>query len=177
VRLAGSRAEGRAHDLSDWDFAVETDDFEAVARDLPKLVAPLRPLAEQWDPYASLACYMLMLEGPVKVDFLFPEESRAWSRPWAPSAETLEAIDRHFWDWILWLEQKRRGGRLDLHERLADMHRLMLGPMGAPRPPASVPEAVAAYTDARDELERRFATSIPRRLEAEVRRIFEPERR
>ena len=49
VRLAGSRARGEAHELSDWDFDVDTDDFESVARDLPVLVAPLAPVSAQWD--------------------------------------------------------------------------------------------------------------------------------
>ncbi len=31
VRLVGSRAEGRATRCSDWDFVVETSDFDAVA--------------------------------------------------------------------------------------------------------------------------------------------------
>ncbi len=166
----GSRANGRAHDLSDWDFAVDTADFESVAGDLHRLVAPLRPLAEQWDPYSSHACYMLMFRGPTKVDLLFPEEHRTWSPPWNPSAETLEAIDRHFWDWILWLEQKRRGGREDvLANSLGDMHELLLRPMGVAEEPRSASDALAAYVVARDELEREFGFSVPRHLEREVR--------
>jgi predicted nucleotidyltransferase len=41
VSLAGSRAEGRATEFSDWDFVVTTDDLGALARDLPRLCAPL----------------------------------------------------------------------------------------------------------------------------------------
>ena len=48
VTLTGSRAEGRSHELSDWDFVVEPDDFAAVATDLPRLFEPLAPLAQQW---------------------------------------------------------------------------------------------------------------------------------
>src|SRR5438552_15237168 len=47
VRLVGSRAAGTATSVSDWDFAVETDDFHVVARDIGLLVATLDPLAEQ----------------------------------------------------------------------------------------------------------------------------------
>jgi nucleotidyltransferase-like protein len=170
VRLTGSRAAGRAHDFSDWDFLVETEDFAPVAQALAELVAPLGPLAEQWDPYASHACYMLMLRGPVKVDLIFPDERREWSPPWQPSAETLVAIDRHFWDWIMWLEQKRSGGHKDvLATSLGHMYELMLRPMGADSQPEFIAEAVDVYLDLRDKLERSFGVSVPRELEDEVR--------
>jgi hypothetical protein len=175
VRLVGSRGEGSAHELSDWDFAVETDDFESLARELPALVAPLRPLAEQWDPYSSYECYMLMLRGPVKVDLIFPAQKREWSGPWEVSESTLEAVDRHFWDWSLWLEQKRRGGRHDvLATGLGQLHELLLSPMGVARAPASVGAAVEEYLAARDVLERRVGRRVPRELEREVRPVLEP---
>jgi hypothetical protein len=170
VKLTGSRAEGTAHDLSDWDFVVETADFPRLAGDLPELVESLRPLAQQWDRYASHVCYMLMLAGPTKVDLLFLDQKQAWAPAWDPSGETLAAIDRHFWDWILWLEQKRRGGKVDmLAKSLADMYELMLRPMGARLTPGSVAEAVALYCDLREQLERRFGVDVPRELENEVR--------
>jgi predicted nucleotidyltransferase len=169
VRLVGSREIGRAHALSDWDFLVFTDALPEVAHDLPRLVAPLEPLSELWDPYSDRACYMLMLRGPTKVDLIFPREKRAWSGPWEPSAETLADIDRHFWDWILWLEQKRRGGRKQrLEKSLGDMYRLLLRPMGASAEPLSVADATTAYVLARDELEERFGVEIDRILEREV---------
>ena len=175
VELVGSRAEQRAHELSDWDFAVETDAFERLARDLHALVAPLSPLAEQWDPYSAYACYMLMLPGPTKIDLMFPDEQRAWSPPWSPSPETLEAIDRHFWDWILWLEQKRRGGHAEtLAKSLSDMYERMLSPMGVSDEPASIVDALNAYVEARDDLERKFRVSVPRDLEHEVRPVVSP---
>lgn len=71
VRLAGSRSGDTAVELSDWDFAVEVTDFGAAREALPALVSPLRPLARQWDRLAEHPAYMLMLRGPVKVDFLF----------------------------------------------------------------------------------------------------------
>jgi hypothetical protein len=174
VELVGSRADGRAHDLSDWDFAVETSDFAAVEHALPELVHPLRPVAEQWDPYSSYACYMLMLAGPTKVDLLFPGERREWSPPWDASPQTLEAIDRHFWDWILWLEQKRRGGNMEaLANGLHDLHRLLLRPMGVARKPATVAAATGAYVTAREGLERRFDVIVSRALEREVRPLVQ----
>jgi predicted nucleotidyltransferase len=172
VRLVGSRASGRAHEVSDWDFLVHTDDFEAVAADLPRLVASLEPLSELWDPYSDRACYMLMLRGPTKIDLIFPREKRKWSGPWEPRRDTLADIDRHFWDWILWLEQKRRRGRTaQLEKSLGDMYRLLLRPLGVVDEPASVADAVPAYVDARDALERRFGVELSRELEREVRPV------
>jgi hypothetical protein len=170
VKLTGSRATGTAHGFSDWDFEVETRNFARVAEDLPALVAPLQPLAEQWDRYAPHACFMLILRGPTKVDLLFLDEEQAWAPPWEPTPDNLGAIDRHFWDWILWLEQKRRGGRDDvLAASLDHMHELLLSPMGARVPPATVSEAVAIYLDRRADLEATFGIEVPRELELEVR--------
>jgi len=158
------------HELSDWDFVVETGDFPRLAEELPQLVEPLHPLAQQWDRYSSHACYMLMLPGPTKVDLIFPDQKQEWAPAWAPSAGTLTAIDHHFWDWILWLEQKRRSAKVDvLAKSLRDMHELMLRPMGAKAEPESVAEAVAAYLDLRRQLEERFGVDVPRELENEVR--------
>jgi hypothetical protein len=169
VRLVGSRGEGRAHALSDWDFTVETDDFAAAEAALPSLVATLEPLGELWDPYSDHACYMLMLSGPTKVDLMFPDQPRAWSEAWIATPDTLEAIDRHFWDWILWLEQKRRGGRDEILARsLGDMYRLLLQPLGVVQEPRSAPEAIDAYLAARSAREREFGARVPRRLGREV---------
>lgn len=169
VELVGSRADGRAHELSDWDYVVTTTDFESVARDLPGLLGQLGPLAKQWDRYAPHACYMLIFPGPTKVDFLFLDEPRDWSPAWTASAETLDAIDQHFWDWILWLEQKCRGGKSSvLEEGLGNMLELLLGPMGVESVPRSVKDAVSAYLRARERLERRFSITVSRRLEEEV---------
>jgi len=170
VKLTGSRAEGTLHELSDWDFVVETGDFPRLAEVLPQLVERLRPLAQQWDRYSSHACYMLMLPGPTKVDLIFPDQKQEWAPAWVPSAGTLTAIDHHFWDWILWLEQKRRSGKVDVLEKsLRDMYELMLRPMGAKAGPGSVVEAVAVYLDLRRQLEERFGVDVPRELENEVR--------
>lgn len=174
VRLVGSRGAGRAHAFSDWDFLVLTDDFPSVERDLHELVAPLRPLSEQWDPYSHHACYMLMLRGPRKIDLIFPSEKRRWAPAWDPRPDTLEAIERHFWDWIVWLEQKRRGGKDARFEKsFADMFELLLRPMGVAEQPASVRAAVEAYIAARDVLEQRFGMHLSRDLEREVRPALE----
>ena len=169
VRLAGSRRRNAQTVLSDWDFVVETDDFAAVARDLPELVRPLDPLAAQWDPYADIVCYMLILPGAEKVDLLFPDHPRAWSGAWVAGSGTLVAIDKHFWDWILWLAQKaEHGERALLRDRLRDMHRLMLGPLGVDEPPHTIDDAIGTYLRARETNERRFGVRVDRRLGEEV---------
>jgi predicted nucleotidyltransferase len=76
TRLIGSRARGQAHDISDWDVAVETDDFASVSRDVPVI-------------HGSAA-------GLVKVDLLFLDQSREVSPAYEPSPDTLAAIDTHF---------------------------------------------------------------------------------
>ena len=87
VELVGSRATDSATPLSDWDFEVETDDFDSVARALPELVTPLDPLAQQWDRISDYPCYMLMLAGPAKVDLIFPGEPYESLPPWTVTPE------------------------------------------------------------------------------------------
>jgi Polymerase beta, Nucleotidyltransferase len=174
VALIGSRAEGTAHELSDWDFAVEASDFPAVERDLPQLLSPLDAVAAQWDRYAPHATYMLILPGPTKIDLLFLDEKREWSPPWRVGPTTLQAIDTHFWDWILWLEQKRRAGRDELlAESLGHMHELLLSPMGIAGPPSSVADATTRYLAARTTLECGYGVAVQRDLERVVRPVLE----
>lgn len=112
---------------------------------------------------------MLIIPSAIKFDICFFDERREWSPAWEVRPDTLEAIERHFWDWILWTEQKRRGGKREtVSKSLRDMYELMLAPMGVDEPPQSVPEALHAYLAARDRLEREFGISVPRTLEREV---------
>jgi hypothetical protein len=169
VSLAGSRAEGRATEFSDWDFVVTTDDFPALAGDLPRLCAALAPIAVQWDRLSPHQCWMLMLPGPTKVDLIFPDEPHELEPPWAPARENLAAIDRHFWDWALWLRSKEEAGKRDVvAAELEKLFRHLLGPLGVPARPDSAAEAVAAYRDARAAAERRFGSEVPRELETAV---------
>jgi len=169
VELVGSRATGSATPLSDWDFAVTTDRFDAVARELPSLVAGLEPLAQQWDRISDYPCYMLMLSGPVKVDLIFPEEPYESLPPWTVTVETLDGIDRHFWDWILWLASKREKSQDDLVRReLLKMSEHLLRPLGVDRVPGSIEDALDSYRFARDQREREFGLEVSRRLEGEV---------
>jgi len=175
VELVGSRATGMPTPLSDWDLVVVTDRFDEVARALPAAVAELEPLAQQWDRISAYPCYMLMLAGPVKVDLIFPDEPYESLPPWTVTAETLDGIDQHFWDWILWLASKREKGQDELVGReLAKMRDHLLGPLGVDRVPSSIEAAVERYRSARDEREREFGVEVSRRREREVLRVVPP---
>jgi hypothetical protein len=171
VTLVGSRASGTPVPLSDWDLEVDVDDLDLVEPDLPSLVAVLSPIAEQWDPLGpeDYRCYMLMLAGPTKVDLIFPGTPHGPSPAWEPGPETLGAIDRHFWDWILWLAAKEQAGRRTLvDEQLELLHTYLLGPMGVRTIPRSIADVTRAYLEARVRQEARFDVKVPRRLQDEV---------
>ena len=109
-----------------------------------------------------------MLRGPVKVDLIF-DEPQVDSPPWMPGPETLETIDRHFWDWVLWLAAKEAAGKRELVEgELAKLFRHLLEPLGVERRPASIGGAVEAYRAARAAAEERYGVVVPRELEDEV---------
>src|SRR5262245_14752108 len=174
LELVGSRAAGTPTPLSDWDFVIETDDFDRVARDLPSTVAELEPIAQQWDRISDYPCYMLMLTGPVKVDLIFPGEPYTSLPAWTVSAQTLDGIDQHAWDWVLWLASKRERGEEELVRReLAKMFDHLLAPMGADQAPTSIPGAVAAYRGLRDRREGEFGTRVTRVREREVLPVVE----
>jgi hypothetical protein len=131
VTFAGSRSRGTHEELSDWDFAVDASDFEALARDLPALVAPLDPLGQQWEPMGHFPVYQVLLRGPTKIEYLFLDRSQTPRPPLQPSRETLPAINTHFWDWIWWLTTKASIGRRDLvAEHLPQLFTQLLRPMG-----------------------------------------------
>jgi hypothetical protein len=169
VELVGSRAGGSPTPSSDWDFVVVTERFDEVGRALPALVAELEPLGQQWDRISAYPCYMLLLAGPVKVDLIFPDEPFESLPPWTVNAETLDGIDQHFWDWILWLASKREKREDELVRReLIKLRDHLLGPLGVDRVPGSIGAAVEGYRAARDEREREFGVEVSRRREREV---------
>jgi hypothetical protein len=169
VELVGSRAGGSPTPSSDWDFVVVTERFDEVGRVLPALVAELEPLGQQWDRIGAYPCYMLLLAGPVKVDLIFPDEPFESLPPWTVSAETLDGIDQHFWDWILWLASKREKREDELVRReLIKLRDHLLGPLGVDRVPGSIGAAVDGYRAARDEREREFGVEVSRRRQREV---------
>jgi predicted nucleotidyltransferase len=177
VEFAGSRSRGMHTEHSDWDFAVQTDDFDALARDLPALVETLDPLAAQWEPLGDFPVYMVLVPGPTKIEYLFLDRSQTARPPVTPGADTLVAIDAHFWDWVWWLATKASVGRSDLVAgHMPQLHAHILGPIGADAVPADLGAAIAEYLSRRAELERRFEVEVPRRLgdnvEAGIRRIM-----
>jgi hypothetical protein len=169
VRLVGSRAEGHATELSDVDLLVDAD-LDVLERDLAVLVAPLEPLAAQWDRLSEEASYfMLLLPGGIKVDLVF-DVPPTNEPPWQVSAGTLPAIDAHFWDWILWLGGKQLGGRDELVESMLGglMFEHLLGPLGVAEPPATIDETVRAYLAARDAREAGLGVTVGRELQEAV---------
>jgi hypothetical protein len=169
AEFAGSRSRGEHHELSDWDVAVQTTDFAAVARDMPALVAPLEPIGQQWEPMGHFPVYQVMLRGPTKLEYLFLDESQQAMPAPEPGPDTLGAIDTHFWDWIWWLISKDAAGRGDLvAEHMPQLHAHLLRPLGIADEPDGIDAAIAAFVARRDALEREYGISVPRALEDEV---------
>lgn len=170
VELAGSRSRGTHAELSDWDFAVSTSDFPAVARDLPVLIAPLHPLGQQWEPLGHFPVFQVLLRGPTKVEYLFLDHSQQAMPPPEPGPATLDAINTHFWDWIWWIATKASIGRNDLvSEHLPLLFGRLLRPIGVTEPPADIEAAIDGFIGRRDELERDYGITVSRALEDEVR--------
>lgn len=110
-----------------------------------------------------------MLRGPVKVDLIFPDEPHSLEPPWRVSADTLQGIDAHFWDWILWLDSKEAAGKKTVvATELDKLFEHLLEPLGTGRRLSSIPEAVAAYRDGRERAEHALGTTVSRGLENEV---------
>jgi predicted nucleotidyltransferase len=174
VTLIGSRARGEATPLSDWDFRIDTDDFDEAAKVLPQLTEVLKPLARLWDPLAEIATYMLILPGPTKVDFLFTDQPSEHLPPPVPGTDNLISIDAHFWDWSLWLTSKIASGKTELVEKELDkMTEHILRPMGVTKRPATLLEATDLYLNARIDQESRWGVQVPQQLGLEVRRVVE----
>src|SRR5215217_5980069 len=170
VELAGSRSRGTHEELSDWDFAVTTSDFAAVARDLPALLAPLHPLGQQWEPRGHFPVYQLLLPGPTKIEYLFLDHSQQAMPAPTPGPATLEAINTHFWDWIWWIATKASIARTELAEvHLRQLFGYLLRPIGLLEPPADIQAAIERFVDRRDQLERDYDITVSRALEEEVR--------
>jgi hypothetical protein len=171
----GSRASGRAGELSDWDFLVETDAIVDVSAALPELLGPLEPLAQQWDRLSEEATYyMVVLPGAVKVDLVF-DRPPDLQPPWVVTASTLPLVDAHFWDWILWLGGKQLAGRDDLVASVLGgiLVEHLLEPMGVERKPATLDGAIRAYLAARavreGELGIRADTALGEAVRARLR--------
>jgi predicted nucleotidyltransferase len=168
VTLGGSRAREKATELSDWDLYLEGDP-EAMTVEVPAVVASFDPLAAFWEPLAKEAGYMIVVDGPIKID-VFPIGARRQIQPpWVVSAQTLLPIDGHFWDWSLWLGGKAlRGERELVEDELAKMHSFLLAPLGVVSAPASLDEAVAAYLRTRAQAADALDVLVPPQLGRQV---------
>jgi hypothetical protein len=112
---------------------------------------------------------MLMLPDPVKVDLIFPDVLHTPEPPRQPARDNLDAIDAHFWDWMLWLASKQARGNDDLvAAELEKAHEHLLAPLGAWRAPTAIAAAVDEYREARARAEARFGVVVDRRLDAAV---------
>jgi len=172
VRLVGGRSRGAGSPLSDWDFTVETRDFEALAPELPEILAPFAPLGTLWDPRSSSAFFMVILPGGVRLDLEFDQPQKPEPR-WAASADTLPRIDAHFWNWSLYLASKREKSREDLvDEGLKQLSSYLLAGLGVDEVPASIERAIELYLRVRERAERRFGVAVPRSLGEDVRRAI-----
>ncbi len=117
---------------------------------VPAVIASFGPLAAFWEPLAEEAGYMVVLDGPTKVDVFPTGGRRRIQPPWVLSAETLVQIDGHFWDWSLWLGGKSlRGQHALVANELIKMHDYLLGPIGVATAPTSLGDAIAVYLRAR----------------------------
>ena len=173
VELRGSRARGTAGRFSDWDFVVWTDDFDALAPELPELVRSLKPLVTQWDRLSDSPCFMLIVSGPTKIDVIFEGLPNPHRRPWRVSAQTLPDIDRHFWDWMLWLASKSDAGKHELvAEELDKMYEHLLAPMGVQERPGRLSEAVARYLEMRAAREKQFGVTVRPEVGGEISRVI-----
>jgi len=160
VTLGGSRSRGEATELSDWDLYLEGDPHTMMA-EVPAVVASLEPLAAFWEPLDEKAGYMVVLDGPVKVDVFPLGAGRQIQPPWVLAADTLALIDGHFWDWSLWLGGKSlRGQRELVGSELAKMFGFLLAPVGVASPPSDLGEAVASYAAARAEAENALGVAV-----------------
>jgi hypothetical protein len=168
VTLGGSRGRGRATELSDWDLYL-AGDADAMMAEVPAVIAAFEPLAAFWEPLAEEAGYMVVLDGPIKVDVFPVGATRPLQPPWQVHADTLVRIDGHFWDWLLWLGGKTlRGERGLVANELQKMHGFLLEPMGVANAPADLSQALAAYLRARSSAIDTFGVSVDPELGRQV---------
>jgi predicted nucleotidyltransferase len=173
VSLIGSRSDEDPTPLSDWDLEIATDDFREAAIGIIEGAAALKPLAVFFDPLGTRPNLTVILDGPVKVDLIFPDVPFEAAPAWEATAETLTKIDWHFWDWTLWLAAKRLRGLDDLVDfSLEDQLHYVLEPMGVTEEPTSIEEAMDAYEAARKAKEAELGVSVDPMLGEQVRQAI-----
>jgi hypothetical protein len=160
VELVGSRSIGTETALSDWDIQIAAVDFDELMAALPALTEKLRPLAAQWVRLSSRPVYMLILPGGIKVDLFADDRPRTSEPPWQAQSDNLNAIDAHFWDWILWLAGKQLRGQAELvHDECEKLYVHLLQPLGATAIPRTITFAVEEYLDLRVSAE--YVAQVP----------------
>ncbi len=174
VTLVGSRSDNTATSLSDWDFVIDSPDARTVFADLPGIVARFEPLGAFWDPLADdhrnfIAIFPSLVTLDLHLDLPPPRHL-----PWEVRADTIAAIETHFWNWALWLKGKQIHARHELvASELVKMHSYLLGPLGCAAAPSSIEEAVTFFRTARSDVVRRLdVRPSDRRLEQEVLAAF-----
>ncbi|HEX2956960.1 MAG TPA: hypothetical protein VHO70_09005 [Chitinispirillaceae bacterium] len=168
VELAGSRKNNSATPWSDWDFTVETADFNIVSAALPGLTHNLERISYLWDPLYDRWIFMMILKGPVKVDLIF-DIPHQLDPPWPVNSDTLQDINSHFWDWIFWIGGKQVRGLQDMvNQELQKMYSFLLTPLGVTARPNSVEEAVRLFLSTFHNQKFRFHQEIDPALETEV---------
>jgi len=140
-----------------------------MMREIPARVASFGPLAAFWEPLSEEAGYMVVIDGPTKVD-VFPLGARRQIQPpWRLNADSLPQIDAHFWDWTLWLGGKALRGEWSLvSDELDKMYRFLLEPVGVAVPPTSLDEAVLSYLRARQGAEDSLRVAVQPELGPQV---------
>jgi hypothetical protein len=112
---------------------------------------------------------MLVLPGPVKVEMHFRISRRSAGYPWVATAESLGAINRQFWDWVLWASGKEAAGKTDVvATELWMLFDHLVAPLGGDRSLISVADAIDTYRRVRTQAEEHFDVSVARRLAAEI---------
>jgi predicted nucleotidyltransferase len=170
IALVGSRADDDPTPLSDWDLEVTTDDFQGAAVGIIEAAAALKPLAVFFDPLGTRPNLTVILDGPTKVDLIFPDTPFEPAPPWEATGDTLTKIDWHFWDWTLWLAAKRLRGLDDIVDfSIEDQHEFLLRPMGVEQAPESLDAAMDAYEDARAKKAAELGMEVDPTLGQQVR--------
>ncbi len=169
LKLVGSRSDGTATLLSDWDFKVETRKPERVFDELSAVVAQFEPLAAFWDPLGERRNFMAIFAGPLKLD-IHLDMPPLEVRPWEVASTSIQALDAHFWDWTLWLAGKALKDQDELIAReLLKMHAFILAPLGRDKPARTIKDAVGDYRAMRATVESDLGTRVAgNALEREV---------
>ncbi len=170
VTLVGSRYDGSATAVSDWDYAIDSPEPRRVFDDLPAIVESFRPIGAFWDPLADdhrnyIAIFASLVTLDLHLDLPPPTHS-----PWEPTRDNLAAIDTHFWNWAVWLQGKALRSEHELvASELVKMQRYLLGPLGLEKAPTTLTEAVVEYRRARAVVQETLGAEVSgSRLEAEA---------